>query len=139
MMMMMRELVIQCNEKVVQPTLKYLLMIAIQFDWINKHTLLLWLYNSPYRSHTLGTCSFQSVRHLSTGMQGCLYTNTMMFTDEHYLAFPSYITRQNEFRDTFPISPVPTKQYLIWRSIPMTQELCTGLHQTRTKTECMHC
>jgi hypothetical protein len=21
----------------------------------------------------------------------------------------------------------------------MTQELCTGLHQTRTKTECMHC
>jgi hypothetical protein len=58
---------------------------SIQFDCINKHTISLWLY----RSRHVVTCSRQSVSYLSTvAVQGCL---------------------QNEFRDTFPDSPVPNK------------------------------
>jgi hypothetical protein len=32
-----------------------------------------------------------------------------VFIAEHYLAPRSYLTCQNEFRDTFPDSPVPNK------------------------------
>jgi hypothetical protein len=32
-----------------------------------------------------------------------------MFIVEHYLASCSYLTRQNDFRDAFPDSPVPNK------------------------------
>jgi hypothetical protein len=32
-----------------------------------------------------------------------------VFTDKHYLASRSYLTYQNEFRDTFQNSPVPNK------------------------------
>jgi hypothetical protein len=32
-----------------------------------------------------------------------------VFTVEHYLASRSYLTCQDEFRDTFPDSPVPNK------------------------------
>jgi hypothetical protein len=32
-----------------------------------------------------------------------------VFIVEHYLASRSYLTCQNEFRDTFPNSPVPNK------------------------------
>jgi hypothetical protein len=32
-----------------------------------------------------------------------------VFIVEHYLASRSYLTCQNEFRDTFPNSPVPDK------------------------------
>jgi hypothetical protein len=32
-----------------------------------------------------------------------------VFIVEHYLASRSYLTCQNEFRDTFPDSPVPDK------------------------------
>lgn len=33
---------------------------SIQFTWINKHTILLWLYKSPCRSHHAVICSCQS-------------------------------------------------------------------------------
>jgi hypothetical protein len=33
----------------------------------------------------------------------------LMFIVEHYLGTCSYLTCQNEFRDTFPNSPVPNK------------------------------
>jgi hypothetical protein len=32
-----------------------------------------------------------------------------LFIVEHYLASRSYLTFQDEFKDTFPISPVPNK------------------------------
>jgi hypothetical protein len=35
-----------------------------------------------------------------------------VFIVEHYLASRSYLTYQNEFRDTFPDSPVPNKSTL---------------------------
>jgi hypothetical protein len=34
--------------------------ISIQFDWINKNTISLWLYKSPRRSRHVVTCSRQS-------------------------------------------------------------------------------
>jgi hypothetical protein len=58
---------------------------SIQFDWINKHTILLWLYKIPHGSHHVVTCSRQSVSCLSTvRVQGrlfhkckeCLLSNT---------------------------------------------------------------
>jgi hypothetical protein len=84
---------------------------SIQFDWINKHTMSLWLYKSPRRSRHVVTCSRQSVSCLQTvEVQGCLFSQVQrMFIVEHYLVSRSYLTCQNEFRDTFPDSPVPKK------------------------------
>jgi hypothetical protein len=76
---------------------------SVQFDWINIRTISLWLYKSPRRSHHVVTCSLQSV--------SCLRTVEVqrVFIVEHYLAYRSYLTCQNEFRDTFPDSPMPNK------------------------------
>jgi hypothetical protein len=47
---------------------------SIQFSWINKHTISLWLYKSPHRSRHVVTYSRQSVSCLSTvEVQGCLF------------------------------------------------------------------
>jgi hypothetical protein len=47
---------------------------SIQFDWINKHTISLWLCKTPRRSHHVATCSRQSISCLSTvKVQGCLF------------------------------------------------------------------
>jgi hypothetical protein len=47
---------------------------SIQFDWINKHTILPWLYKSPCRSRHVVTCSRQSISCLQTvKVQGCLF------------------------------------------------------------------
>jgi hypothetical protein len=40
---------------------------SVQFDWINKHTILLWLYKSSWRSHQSVSC-LQTVE-----VQGCLF------------------------------------------------------------------
>jgi hypothetical protein len=46
---------------------------SVQFDWINKHTMSLWLHKSPRRSRHVITCSRQSVCCLQTvEVQGCL-------------------------------------------------------------------
>jgi hypothetical protein len=83
---------------------------SIKFDWINKHTISLWLYNSPRRSCHVATCLRQSVRCLSTvEVQGCIFHTQRVFIVEHYLASRSFLTCHNEFRDTFPDSPVPNK------------------------------
>jgi hypothetical protein len=39
---------------------------SIQFDWINKYTVPLWLYKSPCRSRHVVSCLRQSVSYLST-------------------------------------------------------------------------
>jgi hypothetical protein len=84
---------------------------SIQFNWINKHTILLWLYKSPCRSCHVITRSRQSVSCLSTvWVHGSLFSYVRwMFIVEHYLESHSYLTCQNEFMDTFPDSPVPNK------------------------------
>jgi hypothetical protein len=47
---------------------------SIQFDWINKHTISLWLYKSSRRSRHVVTCVRQSVSCLSTvEVQWCLF------------------------------------------------------------------
>jgi hypothetical protein len=58
-----------------------------------------------------------------------------VFIVEHYLASRSYLTCQNEFRDTFPDSPVPNKSTVSrlvnrFRDTGSVLELFTGLHQT---------
>jgi hypothetical protein len=83
---------------------------SVQFDWINKHTISLWLYKSPRRSRHVVTCSCQSVSWLQTvEVQGCLSQVQPVFIVEHYLESRSCLSCQNEFRDTFPDSPVPNK------------------------------
>jgi hypothetical protein len=59
---------------------------SIQFDWINKHTVSLWLHKSPRRSRHVVTCSRQSVSCLSNSQcndvfftsatNGCSLSNT---------------------------------------------------------------
>jgi hypothetical protein len=52
---------------------------SVHFDWINKHTILLWPYKSPHRSHI--TCSCQSISCLSTvKVQGCLFHKCSEFS-----------------------------------------------------------
>jgi hypothetical protein len=47
---------------------------SIQFDWINKNTISLWLYKSPHRLRHFVTCSRQSVSCLQTvEVHGCLF------------------------------------------------------------------
>jgi hypothetical protein len=54
-----------------------------------------------------------------------------VFIVEHYLASRSYLTCQNEFRDTFPDSPVPNKS-TISRLVNRFRDTGTlhRLHQT---------
>jgi hypothetical protein len=84
---------------------------SVQFDWINKHTISLWLYNSPRRSHHVVTCSRQSVSCLFNSRSARMYFSHVqrVFIVEHHLASRPFLTYQNEFRDTFPDSPVPRR------------------------------
>jgi hypothetical protein len=83
----------------------------IQFDWINKHTISLWLYKRPRKSRHVVTCSRQSVIfQLSFNSRSARMSFSQVqqiFVVEHYLASRSYLTCQNKFRDKFPDSPVP--------------------------------
>jgi hypothetical protein len=107
----------------------------MQFNWI-KHIISLWLYNSPCRSCHVVTCLCQSVSCLKTvEVQGCLFHKF----NEHYLISHSYLTCQNEFRDTFTNSPVPNKSI---KSCLVNHFCDTGtLHRVASnmrKSECMH-
>jgi hypothetical protein len=79
---------------------------SIKFDWINKHR-----YRSCCtRSHACHL--FASVRQLSSNSRSSRMSFLQMqrvFTVEHSLASHSYLTYQNEFRDTFPDFPVLNK------------------------------
>jgi hypothetical protein len=77
----------------------------VQFDWINKHTILL----SPCRSYHIVTCSCQPISCLSTKCKDSVSQVQRVFIVELYLATHSYLTCQNEFRDTFSNSSVPRK------------------------------
>jgi hypothetical protein len=71
------------------------------------------------------TCSHQSLSCLSTvEVQGMSFSQVQrVFIVEHYLASRSYFTCPDEFRDTFPDSPVPNKS-IIPRLVSVTQEAC---------------
>jgi hypothetical protein len=54
---------------------------SVPLDWINKHTISLWLYKSPRRSRHVVTCSRQSVSCLQTvEVQGCLFQKWKEFS-----------------------------------------------------------
>jgi hypothetical protein len=84
---------------------------SVQFDWINRYTVSLWLFKSPHRSHHVVIFSHQSISCLQTvEVQGCLFLQVQqVFIVKHCLAYCSYLTCQNEFRNKFPDSPVPHK------------------------------
>jgi transposase len=54
-----------------------------------------------------------------------------VFIVEHYLASPSYLTCQNEFRNTFPFSPVASKSTI---SRLMNRFSDTGSVQDRNRS-----
>jgi Fe2+ or Zn2+ uptake regulation protein len=54
-----------------------------------------------------------------------------VFIVEHYLASRSYLTCENEFRDTFPDSPVPNKP-TIYRLVNRFRD--TGSVQDRNRS-----
>jgi hypothetical protein len=81
----------------------------IQSDWINNHTMSLWLCKSPRRSRHIVTCSRRQLSSISRSARMSFSQVQRVFIVEHYLASRSYLTCQNEFRDTFHDSPVPNK------------------------------
>jgi hypothetical protein len=81
---------------------------STQFDWLNAHTISLWLYNSPRRSRHVVTRSRQSLVFQQTSARMSLPVQRV-FTVELYLSSRPYLTCPNEFRGTFPNSPVPNK------------------------------
>jgi hypothetical protein len=131
-------LLIQDNRKVTQPILKYLLMVVFQYNSIG-------LINAQYRcdytkpTQVLSCCNLLApVSQLSSNSRSARMSFSQVqrvFIVENYLASRSYLTCQNEFRDTFPDFPVPNKSiiYRLVKRFPDTgrvQKLFTGLHQT---------
>jgi hypothetical protein len=112
---------------------------SIQFDWINKHTISLWLQEP---TQVTSWCNLLAPVHQLTSKSRSARMSfsqvQRVFIVEHYLASRSYLTCQNEFRDTFSILLSQTnQQYLVWWNVSVAQELFTGLHQTWGK-EWMH-
>jgi hypothetical protein len=105
---------VQGDRNVTQPVLKYLLMVAIQYNWIG---LINTQYRCDYRvqepTHVTSCCNLLApVRELSSKSRSARMSFSQVqrvFIAEHYLASRSYLTCQNEFRDTFPDFPVPNK------------------------------
>jgi hypothetical protein len=102
---------------------------SVQFDCVNEDTISLWLY----RSRHVVTCSRQSVSCLQKVEVARMYFSQVqrVFIVENYLACRSYITCQNEFRDTFPDSPVPNKAISrLLNRFRSLQKIFAGLHGT---------
>jgi hypothetical protein len=92
---------------------------SVQFDWINKHTVSLWLYSPS------GVFNSRSARMSFSQVQ-------RVFIVQHYLASRSYLTCQNEFRDTFLVSPVPNRSTVsrLVNRFRSLQKHFTELYQT---------
>jgi hypothetical protein len=125
-----------------QPILKYF-MVAIQYNLIG-------LINTQYRcdfqepTQVTSCCNLLApVRQLSFNSQSSRIPFSQVqrvFIVEHYLASRSYLTCQNEFRDTFPGSPEPNKS-TISRLVnrfrhSRNSSPCCIRHEE--KSECMH-
>jgi hypothetical protein len=83
---------------------------SIQFDWINKHNIAVTIQEP---TQVTSCCNLLApVRQLSFNSRSVRMSFSQVqrvFIVEHYLASRSYLTCQNEFRDTFPDSPVQNK------------------------------
>jgi hypothetical protein len=91
-----------------------LLVVAIKYSFIG---LINTQYRCDYRlqepSQVTSCCNLLApVRQLFFNSWSAMMSFSQvqrMFIVEHHLASRSYLTSQNEFRDTFPSSPVPNK------------------------------
>jgi hypothetical protein len=138
--------IIQADQKVSQPILKYLFMVAIQYKSIELlNTILLWLYRSPCRSCHVVT-SRQSVSCLQkVEVQGCLLHKcnecSLSMTIWHLIL--TQLARMS-LEKHFPIILCKTtRQYHVWWTVSVTQEACKtsllGCIKHEEKSECMHC
>jgi hypothetical protein len=116
--------VVQGDRKVMQPILKYLLMVAIQYSSVG----LITQYRCDLQEPAPWCNLLAPVRQLSSNSRSARMSFSQVqqvFIVEHYLASCSYLTCQNEFRDTVPVLLCQTNwQYLIWWTISVTQEAC---------------
>jgi hypothetical protein len=109
----------------------WLQLNTIRLD--KRHTVSLWLHKSPRMSRHVATCSRQSASCLSTvEVQGCLFHKcnecSLLNTIRHQVL--TYLFRMS-LGIHFPILLCQTnRQYLIWWTVSVTQELFTGLHQS---------
>jgi hypothetical protein len=92
---------------------------SIQFDWINKHTISLWLYKSPRRSHHVVTCSHQSVGYLKTfKVQGCHFHKceySLSNTTWHLVL--TWLVRMSLGIHFLILLCQTNRQYLIWWTV----------------------
>jgi hypothetical protein len=100
---------------------------SVQCDWINKHTISLWLYKSPRRSRHVLTCSRQSVSCLSiVEVEGCLFhkCNECSLSNTTWHLVLTWLARMS-LEIHFPILLYQTnRQYLVWWTVSVTQEAC---------------
>jgi hypothetical protein len=82
---------------------------SVQFSWINKHAILPWLYKSSHRSRYIGICSSLSIVCQQAKWKDVFAQVQWGSVVEHYLVSCSYLTFQNEFRDSFSDSPLLNK------------------------------
>jgi hypothetical protein len=105
---------------------------SVQFDWINKPAILLWLYKSPHRSRHVVTCS---LCHLQTvEVQGCLfffykYNECSLLNTARHLVLTELARMSLGIHFLILLSQTNWR-YLVWWKFSMTQELFTMLHQT---------
>jgi hypothetical protein len=96
---------------------------SVQLDWINKHTLSLWLYKSLRTSCRNLLAPVRQLFFNSRSARMSFSQVQRVFIVEHYLTSRSYSSCQNEFRDTFPILLCQTcRQYLVWWTVSVTAE-----------------
>jgi hypothetical protein len=107
---------------------------SIQSDWINKHTVWLWLYKSARRSRHVVTCSRQSFE-----VQGCLFhkcNECSLSNTTWHLVLTYFVSMSLGIH--FPILLCQTnRQYLVWWTVSVTHELFTGCIK-HEKSECSH-
>jgi hypothetical protein len=130
------------DRKVRQPILKYFFHScnSIQFNWINKHTVSMWLYKNPCRSCHVVTSLHQSVSCLSTvELQQCLfhrYECSLSNTTWHLILtelarmslgihFPILLCQKNQQSSTSELFP--------WH-----RDSSPGCFKHEEKSECMH-
>jgi hypothetical protein len=114
---------------------------SIQFDWINKHTISLWLYKSPRRSRHVVTCSRQSVSCLQTvEVQGCLFTSVTsvhcrtLLGISFLLNLPEWVYGYiSRFSSAKQIDNISSREPFLWQ-----RNSLLGCIRHGEKSECMH-
>jgi hypothetical protein len=124
---------IQGDRKVMQPILKYILMVAIQYNSIGLiKTQYRCDYTRAHAGHVMLQPACASPSVVFKESKDVFSQVQWVFIVEHYVASRRYLTCQYVFRDTFSDSPEPNKS-----TLSRLQKLFIGLHETWGK-EWMH-